>query len=131
MNSLGITGLVSDAAKGGINTLPAPKNLPSSLWPSNGFNLFQWAASPSYSPTHQIQIADQISWTHGKHTIRAGFEHEWTQWNIVFAGLERGFLIFLDFNSLLVGGQSNILECLFLHAQRAGWNHPRLPAART
>ena len=27
--------------------------------------------------------------------------------------LERGFLIFLDFNSLLVGGPSNILECLF------------------
>jgi hypothetical protein len=38
--------------------------------------------------------------THGKHTIRAGFEHEWTRWNMVFAGLERGGL---QFHSLLFG----------------------------
>ncbi|HTR35324.1 MAG TPA: carboxypeptidase-like regulatory domain-containing protein [Bryobacteraceae bacterium] len=111
--NLGITGLVSDAAKGGINTAAGSQEPPFIVLATNGFNLFQWAPSPSYSPTSQIQIGDQISWTHGRHTIRAGFEYEETQWNIVFAGLERGFLIFLDFNSLLVGGPSNILECLF------------------
>ncbi len=41
-----------------------------------------------------MQIADEISWSHGAHTIRAGYEYEETQWNIVFAGLERGFLFF-------------------------------------
>jgi hypothetical protein len=109
---LGITGLVSDAAKGGINTAPGQQEPPFIVLAIPGFNLFG-GLNPSYSPTTQMQVADQISWTHGSHTIRAGFEHEWTQWNIVFAGLERGFLIFLDFNSLLVGGQSNILQCLF------------------
>ena len=109
---LGITGLVSDAAKGGINTGPGQQEPPFIVFATDNFNLFG-GLNPSYSPTTQIQVADQISWVHGKHTLRAGFEHEWTQWNIVFAGLERGFLIFLDFNSFLVGGQSNILECLF------------------
>jgi len=31
---------------------------------------------PSFSPTNQIQVADEISWSHGKHTIRAGYEFE-------------------------------------------------------
>jgi hypothetical protein len=109
---LGITGLVSDAAKGGVNTAPGSQEPPFIVLAIPGFNLFG-GLNPSYSPTTQMQVADQISWTHGRHTIRAGYEYEETQWNIVFAGLERGFLIFLDFNSLLVGGQSNILECLF------------------
>ena len=109
---LGITGLVSDAAKGGVNTGPGQQEPPFIVLGANNFNMFG-CLNPSYSPTSQIQIADQISWTHGRHTIRAGFEHEQTEWNIVFAGLERGFLIFIDFNSLLVGGPSNILECLF------------------
>ena len=109
---LGITGLVSDAAKGGINTDPRQQEPPFVVLAIPGINLFG-GLNPSYSPTSQMQFADQISWTHGRHTIRAGFEHEWTQWNIVFAGLERGFLFFLDFNSMLVGGPSNILQCLF------------------
>ena len=109
---LGITGLVSDAAKGGVNTAPGAQEPPFIVLATDGFNLFG-GLNPSYSPTTQMQVADQISWSHGRHTIRAGYEYEATQWNIVFAGLERGFLIFLDFNSLLVGGQSNILECLF------------------
>ncbi len=109
---LGITGLVNDFATGGINTAPGQQEPPFIVMATDGFNMFG-GLNPSYSPTTQMQIADQISWTHGKHTVRAGFELEKTQWNIVFAGLERGFLIFLDFNSFLVGGQSNILECLF------------------
>ena len=40
--------------------------------------------APSYSPTTQIQIADQVSWSHGRHTFRAGYEYEETQWNITF-----------------------------------------------
>jgi hypothetical protein len=88
--------------------------------------------NPSFSPTTQMQVADQISWSHGKHTIRAGYEYEETQWNIVFAGLERGFLFFGSFGDWLIGrggctdpscspsnpgntngGFGNILQCLF------------------
>ena len=90
--------------------------------------------NPSYSPTTQMQVADQISWSHGAHTIRAGYEYEETQWNIVFAGLERGFLFFGSWNDWMIGragcalgdatcspanpgntngGFGNILQCLF------------------
>jgi Carboxypeptidase regulatory-like domain len=53
--------------------------------------------APSYSPTTQMQIADQISWSHGRHTFRAGYEYEETQWNITFGGLLRGLIIFPTF----------------------------------
>ena len=90
--------------------------------------------APSFSTTNQFQYADQISWSHGRHTIRAGFELEKTQWPIDFAGLERGFLFYGSFADWLIGragcapgdttcsvanpgntngGGGNILQCLF------------------
>jgi hypothetical protein len=90
---------------------------------------------PWNSPDTQFQLADQISWTKGKHTIRAGYEAERVQWNLVFAGLGRGFLFFGSFADFLIGRRgcaptdgtcspanpgttnggtfSNILQCLF------------------
>jgi hypothetical protein len=68
---------------------------------------------PSFSPTTQMQVADQVSWSHGRHTIRAGFEFEKAQWNIVDQGLERGFLLFGTFNDFLVGQPGSILACVF------------------
>jgi len=67
---------------------------------------------PSFSPTNQIQIADQISWSHGKHTIRAGYEFEDVRWPITWSGV-RGLLLMGAFNDLLVGGPNNILTCLY------------------
>ncbi|MBZ5673218.1 MAG: carboxypeptidase-like regulatory domain-containing protein [Acidobacteriia bacterium] len=90
--------------------------------------------APSFSVTNQFQYADQISWSHGKHTLRAGFELEKTQWPIAFAGLERGFLFYGSFADWLIGragcapgdttcsvanpgntngGGGNIFQCLF------------------
>jgi len=90
---------------------------------------------PSNSPPTQYQLADQISWTKGKHTLRAGFEYERVQWNLVFAGLGRGLLSTLSFADFLIGrrgcpptdsacsttnpgitnggGASNLFFCLF------------------
>ena len=45
---------------------------------------------PFQGPTNQIQAADQISWSHGKHSIRAGYEYEWTNWPLIDAGLQQG-----------------------------------------
>jgi len=78
----------------------------------NGFTMFG-TLDPSFSPTSQFQYADQISWTHGKHTVRAGFEFEKTQWNLVFGGLARGWLLMGSFSDLLNGQAGNILQCLF------------------
>ena len=79
---------------------------------SSGYTMFD-TFNPAFSPTTQMQISDQISWSHGKHTIRAGFEYEDDQWNIVYQGFERGWLLFDTFNDFLVGGPGNILSCIF------------------
>lgn len=68
---------------------------------------------PDVSPTNQVEYGDQISWAHGKHTIRAGYEFQHTSWPISFAGLERGFLFYGTFADWLIGGAGNILQCLF------------------
>ena len=87
---------------------------------------------PSNSPTDQTEYGDQISWSHGKHTIRAGYEFQHAQWPITFQGLERGFLFYGTFADWTLGlpgcqtstcsptnpgntngGGGNILQCLF------------------
>ncbi len=69
---------------------------------------------PQFSPTNQFQYQDQISWSHGRHTIRAGFELEKAQWNLDFAGLERGWLFFGTLGNLLAANNpGNIFQCLF------------------
>ena len=68
---------------------------------------------PFYSPVNQFQYGDQISWSHGKHTIRAGGEYEKTQWNLLFGGLERGLVLVGNWNDLFVGQPGNVVECLF------------------
>ncbi|HTA46744.1 MAG TPA: carboxypeptidase-like regulatory domain-containing protein [Bryobacteraceae bacterium] len=69
---------------------------------AGAFSMFGTLA-PDISPTNQMQVADQISWTHGKQTIRAGFEVEGARWPISFQGLERGFLLYLSFSDWLIG----------------------------
>ncbi|HTW63878.1 MAG TPA: carboxypeptidase regulatory-like domain-containing protein [Bryobacteraceae bacterium] len=87
---------------------------------------------PSNSPTDQVEYGDQISWSHGRHTIRAGYEFQYAQWPITFEGLERGFLFYGTFADWTLGlpgcqtatcspsnpgntngGSGNILQCLF------------------
>ncbi len=90
---------------------------------------------PWNSPDNQMQVADQISWSKGRHTMRAGYEYERVQWNLVFAGLGRGFMFFTSFPDFLIGRRGcrptdptcsatnpgdtnggpsgNILQCLF------------------
>jgi hypothetical protein len=48
---------------------------------------------PFEGPTNQLQLADQISWQHGKHSIRAGYEYEWTNWPFSDQGLQQGLLL--------------------------------------
>jgi len=90
--------------------------------------------APSNSPTDQLEYGDQISWSHGHHTIRVGYEYQYAQWPITFEGLERGFLFYGTFADWALGlpgcpqgsttcsvanpgdtngGYGNILECLF------------------
>jgi hypothetical protein len=49
------------------------------------------------------EAADQISWTHGKHTIRAGFEYERDRQDWHFGGLAIGSTTFPTFTDFLIG----------------------------
>ena len=56
---------------------------------ATGFSMFG-GLLPDKGPTNQLQAADQISWSHGKHSIRAGYEFEWTNWPLEDPGLQQG-----------------------------------------
>jgi len=58
---------------------------------------------PNFNLSNQFQWADQISWTHGKHSIRAGGEFEHIQWPWVFPGISKGWLLFQTFPDFLLG----------------------------
>ncbi len=53
--------------------------------------------------TNQYQWSDQLSWTHGRHTIRTGFQAERVQWNWDYIGSARGSLTFESFADFLLG----------------------------
>jgi Carboxypeptidase regulatory-like domain/TonB dependent receptor len=59
--------------------------------------------SPYYGPATQANFGDQISWSHGKHTLRVGGEYEADQWNLSFKSLLTGFLFVDTFDDFLVG----------------------------
>lgn len=67
---------------------------------------------PTFSVTNQTEFSDQVSWTHGRHTLRFGYEYQATNWPILWSGV-RGLLFMGTFNDFLVGGPGNILSCLY------------------
>jgi len=67
------------------------------------FNLGGGIGDDVFDPTDQFQISDTISWSHGKHTLRAGFEAEHINWDIVFKGIERGNTTISSFPDFLIG----------------------------
>jgi hypothetical protein len=57
----------------------------------------------SDSTVNQFQYSDQIAWTHGRHTVRAGFQFERAQFDFNDPGPRRGILLFLSFPDFLLG----------------------------
>jgi hypothetical protein len=91
----------------GITPAFAGAMYPPGIWTLvDGVHLFD-SFSPAKETTNQYQAADQIAWTHGRHTIRAGFEYERVQYWVT-AGAARGFLLMGSFEDFLVGGPGNI-----------------------
>ncbi|MGO9590114.1 MAG: carboxypeptidase regulatory-like domain-containing protein [Candidatus Acidiferrales bacterium] len=88
-----------------------------------GYSMFG-GLLPDKGPTNQLQAADQISWSHGKHSIRAGYEYEWTNWPLADPGLQQGLMLILGANAFL-GDASNAtglfdLGCLFCVKSTSG-----------
>jgi carboxypeptidase family protein/TonB-dependent receptor-like protein len=61
------------------------------------------ALQPSFAPTNQTQYADQVSWTKGVHTLRAGYEFENIRYPLHFGGLGNGQLVTPSFADFLIG----------------------------
>jgi hypothetical protein len=97
---IGLKPLVSSACcsgtTGGTYTQPPVMNIGGAFAIGGGLN-------PSFAPSNQTQYADQVSWTKGAHTIRAGFEFENVRYPLVFGGLGRGFLVIPSFADFLIG----------------------------
>jgi hypothetical protein len=84
---------------------------------ATGYGLFG-GLLPDKGPTNQLQAADQISWQHGRHSIRAGFENEWTNWPLSDQGLQQGLMLIFGYSSFLGTGTNGAgppwnLGCLF------------------
>jgi hypothetical protein len=62
---------------------------PSAGW-SEGGNF----AATGTNIVNEFQVGDQVSWTHGTHTIRAGFDGEWDQYNNTTPASGRGEILF-------------------------------------
>ncbi len=115
----GLDGLASDQPV--ANSTPADLGItpavpgviyPPNIWigiPGTTAALFA-GFSPVTSPVNQYQIADQVAWSHGKHTIRAGFETEKIQHRFIFTGFVRGFIMFFGMDDFL---QGNVEICGF------------------
>jgi len=99
----------SSPADLGVSTMGIPY-MPWLYFLTNGIHLFN-GFSPANQVTNQIQFGDQIAWSRGKHTLRAGGEYETAQY-FVNPGLQRGFVAIGTFNDFLVGQAGNIYGCL-------------------
>jgi hypothetical protein len=65
------------------------------------FGAFLNLATDKYITSQEV--ADTVSWSHGKHTIRTGFEYERDRQNWHFIGLAIGSLTFPTFQDFLIG----------------------------
>jgi hypothetical protein len=74
---------------------------------SAGFYTAGGSAQDQKSTNLQYQVADQISWTHGKHSVRVGVEMERVTWDWGFPGLSHGIQAYGTIADFLIGLPGN------------------------
>jgi len=79
-----------------VNTLPV-------IGVNGLFNLGGGWNDGFVTATNTIILSDQISWTHGKHTLRAGISFENIQYNFDLPGGHRGTISMQSFPDFLLG----------------------------
>jgi outer membrane receptor protein involved in Fe transport len=84
-----------------------PSNPTSTLVPTVAitglFSNFGTTIDGTKTPQLIYEWADQISWSHGSHTIRAGYDQQHVNWDICSCGKIRGGLTFQSFADFLLG----------------------------
>jgi len=118
----GLIGCGSPQRLGMVPLVPGFYEPPTFLNVGSNYGFFG-GLLPDKGPTNQLQAADQISWSHGRHSIRAGYEYEWTNWPLSDQGLQQGLMVILGYSSLL-GNAANTggwnLGCLFCVKSTSG-----------
>jgi len=82
----------------------------------------------SDSTVNQYQYSDQVAWTHGRHTIRAGFAYERAQFDFNDPGPRRGILDFLSFPDFLLGMSAASIGSLLVKGGESAAHKPPKPA---
>jgi Carboxypeptidase regulatory-like domain/TonB-dependent Receptor Plug Domain len=111
----GLVGCGSPSQLGMQPMVPGFYEPPTIIDVLDNFTLFG-GLLPFHGPTNQVQLSDQISWQHGRHSIRAGYEYEWTDWPLQDQGLQQGLLLDLGLSGLSAGGDAGPfwnVGCLF------------------
>jgi hypothetical protein len=78
---------------------------------SGGFSFGPHYFFDGVFPENQFEWSDQISWTHGKHTFRTGFEAERIQLSRSYPGNQAGNPTFPRFADFLIGRCANVAGC--------------------
>ena len=70
---------------------------------TGAFNMGGGIGDDVFTPTNSFQVADMVSWTHGRNTVRLGGEFEHVQYDQGFLGIERGNTTINSFADFLIG----------------------------
>lgn len=87
----------------GISPILPSYNVLDTITVSGLFQMGGVFALGSGKATSSWAAADQISWSHGKHTIRAGFEYDRLRNDVHLPGFNLGSLTFPTFQDFLLG----------------------------
>ena len=93
----------SPSAVGQVPLTPSAPNLPLPTMTVGGFMLGAYNFGIANIVTNQYQVADDVSWTRGKHTIRAGFEGAYYRRKFHYGALEMGGMTLSSFPDFLIG----------------------------
>jgi len=70
---------------------------------SAGFAFGGGTTDNEYTPVQSYEWSDQLSWTHGKHTFRFGYDEQFNEMEVCSCGKTRGQLTFQTFSDFLLG----------------------------
>ncbi|HYL37616.1 MAG TPA: carboxypeptidase-like regulatory domain-containing protein [Bryobacteraceae bacterium] len=86
-------------------TPPAPfyPVLPVLSFVTPAFSFGGSAVDGAREPQYNYEFSEQIAWSHGAHTIKAGVSAQRVIWNGTYYGNNRGSLTFMNFADFLVG----------------------------
>jgi TonB dependent receptor len=70
---------------------------------SGGLSFGGGTTDNEYTPVESYEWSDQLSWTHGRHTLRFGYDEQRNAMDVCSCGKTRGQLTFQTFSDFLLG----------------------------